>query len=301
MCMNRKQGVLILAVLLVILGFIVHHYSGWGWKDIRKQIPIGTTTGLKGVLLVNFETQSDDELPWGPYCARVLYSKLHYAPNEIMYLPYISWLLTDMGDNGIHYPKLAPLNIETEKYYAKVYNAGYILHGKIIKTTDQLQFRGYLYDCQQQSMLPEMNLTVPMNQPEDLFIQIAQQVTSQLKIKLSPETVKYLQLKNTGNATAFPIALQGFSTEPENFAAAADLYSGRFRQMVISFLPIWGIVTGCPMPIRKKPSRLSAADSTSSRKTVIYGKRNCWRWKMPTTRETLPGNAPSFARRILTT
>ena len=198
MCMNRKPGVLISILLIILLAFITNCSSKINLQSIDNPVKTESPSSLKGLLLVNFETEADDGLPWGPYCARVLNTKLHYAPDEIMYIPFPTWIMDDMFDTGIPVPKTTPLDIETEKYYAKVYCTQYILHGKIIKTSTQLTFKGYIYDCAGARALPEISITTPLSQPEILMNKLSHDVVTQLKVVLSPGSEKYLQLKNTG-------------------------------------------------------------------------------------------------------
>src|SRR5437870_5824496 len=54
------------------------------------------TQKQESLFFMNFETKSDDNLPWGAYFSRLLYYKIRFAPDEILYLPSLDQIGWDM-------------------------------------------------------------------------------------------------------------------------------------------------------------------------------------------------------------
>ncbi len=182
------------------------------------------TQKQESVFFFNFETKSDDNLQWGAYCTRLLYYKIKFAPDEILYLPSLDQLFMDLDRNRIANTRTFPLPYSAESFLAKAYGIEHILHGTVSKQGDQIRFDGVLYKENTDTPVATIQETGSIQDPAEFIKKIGLSIFRVLNVPLTQQEQKVLQEPIVSNPQAFFTALNAFSQPDEQSQKSVGLY-----------------------------------------------------------------------------
>jgi tetratricopeptide (TPR) repeat protein len=205
-------------MLLLIMGCSVNRWSG----NAKAQAP---QRHLKSLYLEDFETDSDDKLSWGPYCARILNEKLAFAPDEILYIPYYPMVAFEKYIIPENLQDKNHKAIDKTQYLARIYGTDNILQGKIVKKGKMLSFVGKITSLSSNKTIKDINLSGNLSNPSAFFNQLANEVLTTLQVPLSSEQKAYLARNNTGNEKAFQLGIEAYSTPDGSNPKAMERYA----------------------------------------------------------------------------
>lgn len=178
----------------------------------------------ESIFFINFETKSDDNLQWGAYCSRLLYDKIRFTPDEILYLPSLEQTLRDMDRYRVINVRNSPLPHEGELFLARAYGVEHVLHGTVYKQGEQIRFEGILYKVDTDSPLAAIQESGSINDPAAFIKKLGFSTFHVLNVSLSQEQQKVLKEPICNSPQAFLFGLQAFSQPDEQSPKAVELY-----------------------------------------------------------------------------
>lgn len=176
------------------------------------------------LLVVNFETQSDDGLPWGVLYSRILADKINFAPDEIIRSPFYGWIEQDIKTLYGEERTKTGLSRREAIQLARVYGIRNVMTGILKKHQNQIEVRGEIFDLETSATITAFNLSDTLEKLPDLLSQSALETLKSLGMKLPRKYRKYIGRRTPKDYRVFEQAMTAYLIPAERSSEAAELW-----------------------------------------------------------------------------